>query len=292
MRQGFLPGQQRALRQAFKKADAFDRFRQRTRRSFLGLGLLAVGTQSQVVEYRNLPQVIDKLEQGPEPYDACFVPRRTHYTGDVRIHDIAYAGGRTAVLLSLRRADGSMQSQLFPLRADGPVLGAPIAAPTQRDLPEAPAPCSARQRADTSRVLVPWSPGRRRPVVVHDAVEPLRQLPKMAVPEFMHERRALDVEVVARAQAHRMLGATGVADGVADECRHGGFGKPQARSRFERCDDACAVLFPDGPVGASGGFVRGRRGDELGGRLSVSRGGGGERGGDRSEHGAGLRHRA
>lgn len=56
-------------------------------------GLLAVGTQSQVVEYRNLPQVIDKLERGPEPYDACFVPRRTHYTGDVRIHDIAYAGG-------------------------------------------------------------------------------------------------------------------------------------------------------------------------------------------------------
>ena len=56
-------------------------------------GLLAVGTQSQVVEYRNLPQVIDKLEPGPEPYDACFVPRRTHYTGDVRIHDIAYAGG-------------------------------------------------------------------------------------------------------------------------------------------------------------------------------------------------------
>ena len=28
-------------------------------------GLLAVGTQSQVVEYRNLPQVIDKLERGP-----------------------------------------------------------------------------------------------------------------------------------------------------------------------------------------------------------------------------------
>lgn len=88
--------------------------------------------------------------------------------------DITYAGGRTAVLLSLRRSDGSMQSQLFPLRADGPVLGAPIAAPTQRDLPDAPPPCSSRQRADTSRVLAPWSPGRRRAVLVHDAVEPLR----------------------------------------------------------------------------------------------------------------------
>jgi uncharacterized protein (TIGR03032 family) len=56
-------------------------------------GKLAVGTQSQVIEYHNLPQVIDKLAPGPEPYDACFVPRRTHYTGDIRIHDIAYAAG-------------------------------------------------------------------------------------------------------------------------------------------------------------------------------------------------------
>jgi hypothetical protein len=88
--------------------------------------------------------------------------------------DIAYAGGRTAVLLSLRRAGASMQSQLFPLRADGPVLGSPIAAPTQRDLPDAPPACSPRQRADTARVLAPWSTGRRRPAVVHDPVEPLR----------------------------------------------------------------------------------------------------------------------
>ena len=88
--------------------------------------------------------------------------------------DIAYAAGQTAVLLTLRRADGSMQSQLFPLRADGPVLGEPLAAPTQRDLTEAPMACTARQRAETSRILAPWFPGRRRPLVVRDAVEPLR----------------------------------------------------------------------------------------------------------------------
>jgi hypothetical protein len=37
MRQGFLPGQQRELRRAFRKADAFDRLRQRTRRQFLAM---------------------------------------------------------------------------------------------------------------------------------------------------------------------------------------------------------------------------------------------------------------
>ena len=44
MRPGLFPSQQRALRRAFKKADAFDHFRQRTRRAFVGLSLLAVAT--------------------------------------------------------------------------------------------------------------------------------------------------------------------------------------------------------------------------------------------------------
>jgi hypothetical protein len=37
-----FPSQQRALRQAFKKADAFDHFRQRTRRGFLAVAGLGV----------------------------------------------------------------------------------------------------------------------------------------------------------------------------------------------------------------------------------------------------------
>ena len=43
MRLGLLPSQQRYLDQTFKKARAFDHFRQRTRRAFLGLGALALG---------------------------------------------------------------------------------------------------------------------------------------------------------------------------------------------------------------------------------------------------------
>lgn len=42
MRLGLLPSQKRELQRAFKKADAFDHFRQRTRRTFLGVGALAV----------------------------------------------------------------------------------------------------------------------------------------------------------------------------------------------------------------------------------------------------------
>ena len=47
MRSGMLPSQQRALRRAFKKADAFDHFRTRTRRAFFGLfGLSALGASA------------------------------------------------------------------------------------------------------------------------------------------------------------------------------------------------------------------------------------------------------
>ena len=53
---------------------------------------LAIGTQSQVWEYQNLPQICERLEPAPERHDACLIPRRIHYTGDIRIHDVAYAG--------------------------------------------------------------------------------------------------------------------------------------------------------------------------------------------------------
>ena len=54
-------------------------------------GRLAIGTRSQVFEYHNVPSLLPKMEP-PGKHDACFVPRRSHYTGDVRIHDVAYAG--------------------------------------------------------------------------------------------------------------------------------------------------------------------------------------------------------
>lgn len=55
-------------------------------------GRLAVGTKGQVWEYQNLPQLTPKLDP-PGRHDACFVPRTVSYTGDVRVHDVAWAGG-------------------------------------------------------------------------------------------------------------------------------------------------------------------------------------------------------
>jgi hypothetical protein len=87
---------------------------------------------------------------------------------------MAYARGHTGIHMATRRSDGSAQGQLFVLQAEGPVLAAPLAVPTQRDLPDSPTPCTQRERADTPRIVAPYHPGRRRPLVVHDAVEPVR----------------------------------------------------------------------------------------------------------------------
>lgn len=54
-------------------------------------GRLAIGTRSQVWEYQNLPQLTTQLAP-PDRHDACFVPRQVRYTGDIRVHDVAWAG--------------------------------------------------------------------------------------------------------------------------------------------------------------------------------------------------------
>jgi hypothetical protein len=90
--------------------------------------------------------------------------------------DVAYARGRAGIHLTTRWSDGTALSQLFPLQAEGPVLGPPIATPTQRDLPDSPSACTPERRADSPRIIAPYQPGRRRPLVVRDAVEPVRVL--------------------------------------------------------------------------------------------------------------------
>lgn len=53
-------------------------------------GRLAVGSRTQVWEYQNLPQLTPLLTP-PDRHDACFVPRTVNYTGDIRVHDVAWA---------------------------------------------------------------------------------------------------------------------------------------------------------------------------------------------------------
>ena len=52
---------------------------------------LAVGTLLEIWEFHNVPAVIPKLEPIGR-HDACYLPRSSHVTGDVQIHEMAWVG--------------------------------------------------------------------------------------------------------------------------------------------------------------------------------------------------------
>lgn len=52
-------------------------------------GRLTIGGANTVWYYRNMPAVAGKLEP-PGKYDACYLPRQIHVTGDIDIHEMAY----------------------------------------------------------------------------------------------------------------------------------------------------------------------------------------------------------
>jgi uncharacterized protein (TIGR03032 family) len=52
--------------------------------------LLAIGTRTDIHVFQNQPAVTARLPN-PEKHDACFMPRHSHTTGDLRVHDLAYA---------------------------------------------------------------------------------------------------------------------------------------------------------------------------------------------------------
>jgi uncharacterized protein (TIGR03032 family) len=60
-------------------------------------GRFAVGTRAEVLDYRNFPGVAPKIEPAGK-HDACFLPRNKHFTGDIRIHEIAFAQGELWVV--------------------------------------------------------------------------------------------------------------------------------------------------------------------------------------------------
>ena len=53
---------------------------------------LAIGTTVQVWEFRDVPDVARRLEPAGT-HDACFLPRTSHVTGNVQIHEMAYGAG-------------------------------------------------------------------------------------------------------------------------------------------------------------------------------------------------------
>src|SRR6516164_3976977 len=70
----------------------------RTFKAPMGLALadggarLAIGATLQVWEYCDVPSVARRLEPAGT-HDACYLPRSSHVTGNVLIHEMAYGGG-------------------------------------------------------------------------------------------------------------------------------------------------------------------------------------------------------
>jgi uncharacterized protein (TIGR03032 family) len=52
---------------------------------------LAIGTAVQIWEFQNVPDVAARLDP-PGRHDACFLPRSSHVTGNVQIHEMAWDG--------------------------------------------------------------------------------------------------------------------------------------------------------------------------------------------------------
>lgn len=51
---------------------------------------LCIGSQNEIQEFRNMPSVANKL-QPSNKHDAVFIPRQRHTTGDIDIHEMAFA---------------------------------------------------------------------------------------------------------------------------------------------------------------------------------------------------------
>jgi uncharacterized protein (TIGR03032 family) len=52
---------------------------------------IAIGTKNRVTTYLDHPKKAEQLMPAGT-YDGCFLPLSTHYTGDIRIHDMVWAG--------------------------------------------------------------------------------------------------------------------------------------------------------------------------------------------------------
>jgi uncharacterized protein (TIGR03032 family) len=54
-------------------------------------GRIAIGTRTEVFDLRDMPEAARSVEPGGA-HDACYLPRNRHVTGDIAIHELAYAG--------------------------------------------------------------------------------------------------------------------------------------------------------------------------------------------------------
>jgi Domain of unknown function (DUF4915) len=61
---------------------------------------LAVGTRTEVWLLRNAPDIAPRIEPAGH-HDACYLPRSCHVTGDIGIHEMAWAGPASSSSVSV-----------------------------------------------------------------------------------------------------------------------------------------------------------------------------------------------
>lgn len=80
---------------------------------------LAIGTRYQIWQLRNAPDIAPQIEPLGS-HDACYVPRTSHVTGDIRCHEIEWAGDQLWIVntrfscLCTLDADYSFVPRWFP----------------------------------------------------------------------------------------------------------------------------------------------------------------------------------
>ena len=62
---------------------------------------LAVGTKIQIWEFVDVPTVTARLDP-PGRHDACFLPRSSHVTGNIQIHEMAWGAGNELWVVNTR----------------------------------------------------------------------------------------------------------------------------------------------------------------------------------------------
>jgi uncharacterized protein (TIGR03032 family) len=76
------------IREDNNKINTHFRFFNEPRGLVVNAKRLAVGALHQVQEFRNMPKLTPKLPS-PDKHDACYVPRSTHITNNIDIHEMA-----------------------------------------------------------------------------------------------------------------------------------------------------------------------------------------------------------
>ncbi|HLQ46244.1 MAG TPA: TIGR03032 family protein, partial [Planctomycetaceae bacterium] len=71
-------------------------------------GRIAIGTEREIVQFHNMTAVCEKLEP-PGRHDACYLPRHSHITGDIDVHEMAWGDARD--LFPLPRIGGEGQGE-------------------------------------------------------------------------------------------------------------------------------------------------------------------------------------